>query len=110
MHVMYLFVECIYYLGWGQFIIILALANKGRVKSGFLRGVGCTQRYIEMPSTPFSLVCARNILTVLREILTQYITFNRGGYRGASTPVLCSIATVTTCIDPSVRLERSPYQ
>jgi hypothetical protein len=40
-------------------------------------------------------------LTILRETLTQYITFNRGG-RGES--VLCSLATVLSCIDPSVRI------
>jgi hypothetical protein len=43
-------------------------------------------------------------LTVLTETFTQYITFNRGGERGVSTLVVCSLATVLSCIDPSVRI------
>jgi hypothetical protein len=42
-----------------------------------------------LPTTPISLLfsvlsCARNILTVLRETLTQYITFNLRGRRESS--------------------------
>ncbi len=44
--------------------------------------MGLNQRYDQrLPTTPFS--CARNILTVHRETLTQYITVNIGG-RGES--------------------------
>jgi hypothetical protein len=44
-----------------------------------------------------------------RETLTQwYITFKRGGW-GFCSLVLCSLATVTSCIDASVRMvTRSP--
>ncbi len=42
----------------------------------------------------------QNIFTVHRETLTQYIT----GERGVCTLVLCSIATVTSCMDASVRI------
>ncbi len=39
-----------------------------------------------------------NIVTLLRETLTQYITFNRAG---VCTLVLCSLATVITSVaDP----------
>jgi hypothetical protein len=37
-------------------------------------------------------------LIVHRETLTQYITFKRGGERGVCTLVLCSLATVTSCV------------
>jgi hypothetical protein len=56
-----------------------------------------------LPKTPFSLVLARNILTVHRETLTQYVTFKRGS-RGVCTLVLCSLATDMSCIDPSGRI------
>jgi hypothetical protein len=48
-------------------------------------------------------------LTVHRETLTQYITFKRGG-RGESvcTLVFCSLATVTSSIDASVRIVTKP--
>ncbi len=52
-------------------------------------------------STPFSLVLRKNILTVHRETLTQNITFKR---RGTSTLVLSVLATVISCMDPSVRM------
>jgi hypothetical protein len=47
-------------------------------------------------------VCARNILTVLRETLTQYITFNGGGGEGGGSLYSCSryLATVLSCIRP----------
>jgi hypothetical protein len=60
------------------------------------------QRYIEI--THDHLLFRRNILTVLTETLTQYITFNIGGERGVSTIVFCSLATVLSCIGPSVRI------
>jgi hypothetical protein len=41
-------------------------------------------------------------LSVLRETLAQYITFYRGE-RGVCT-LLCSLATVLSCIDPSERI------
>ncbi len=53
----------------------------------------------------FSVV-QRNILNVLRETLSQYIIFNRGGggERGVCTLVIFSLATVMSCIGPSVRI------
>jgi hypothetical protein len=42
-------------------------------------------------------------LTVLRETLTQYITFIRGE-RGVCTLLLCSLTTLLSCIDPSERI------
>jgi len=45
-------------------------------------------------------VAQRNILTVHRETLTQYITLKGG----ICILVLCRHATVTSCIDPSVRI------
>jgi hypothetical protein len=56
--------------------------------------------YRDYPRPPSLEFCARNILTVLRETLKQYITFNRGGERGVCTLVLCSLATVLSCINP----------
>ncbi len=53
-------------------------------------------------------VALRNILTVHRETLTQYITFKRGGEREVCTLVLGSLATGTSCIDASVRLVSKP--
>jgi hypothetical protein len=35
--------------------------------------------YRDYPRSPSFYCCARNIFTVLRETLTQYITFNTGG-------------------------------
>ncbi len=52
-------------------------------------------------ATPFSLVLRKEYFTVRRETLTQYITFKRGG---VCTLVLCSLATVTSCTDLSVRI------
>ncbi len=43
-------------------------------------------------------------MTVLRETRTQYITINRGGRREFCTLVLRSLATLTSCIDPSERI------
>jgi hypothetical protein len=46
-----------------------------------------------LPTTPFSLLLhARNILTVHRETLTQYIAFKRVGRGGVCTLVQCSLA------------------
>jgi hypothetical protein len=71
------------------------------------------QIFRDYPRPPFLQYCARNILpvlrdshavhSVLRETLTQYITFKtkRGG-RGES--VLLYSATMLSCIDPSVRI------
>jgi hypothetical protein len=54
------------------------------------------------------MLCARNILTVLRETLTQYITgtFNRRGDRGVCTLVLVLVVSqpVLSCIDLSVKV------
>jgi hypothetical protein len=53
------------------------------------RKVGFHQRYTEITYDVLLLsVPQRNILTVLRETLTQYITFNRGGGRGVCTLVI----------------------
>ncbi len=49
-----------------------------------------------------------NPVNVLRETLTQYITFN-SGERGVFTLVLRCLTTVMSCIDPSVRIfKKSP--
>ncbi len=61
------------------------------------------------PQPPFLYCSSRNILTVLSETLTQYITFNRGWERGVCTLALCGLASVTSWIDPSVRtVTKSP--
>ncbi len=56
---------------------------------------------------PFLWGCTRNILTLRRETLTQYITVNRGG-SGESVLYSCILATVTSCIDTSVRIVTNP--
>jgi len=43
-------------------------------------------------------------MSTYRETLTQYITFKRGGDGSLFSPNLCSLATVTSCIDGSVRI------
>ncbi len=61
------------------------------------------QRSKEITHDPLLFsVAQRNILTVHRETLTQYITFKRGG-RGKSV-LFYSFATVTSCLDLSVRI------
>ncbi len=65
-----------------------------------------TQIYRDYPRPPSLWCCARNILTVHRETLTQYITFKRG-WRGQSVllyPVALQFAAVTSCINASVRI------
>ncbi len=46
-------------------------------------GLWKSEKYRDYTRPPSLQCCARNILTVLRETLTQYILFNRGG-RGES--------------------------
>ncbi len=57
----------------------------------------------DYPRPPSLKCCARNILTVHRETLTQYCTlhFIEGGEGGLYS---CSLATVLSCIDTSVRI------
>ncbi len=46
-------------------------------------------------------------MSTYRETLTQYITFKRGGEGSLMTLIsqnLCILATVTSCIDSSVRI------
>ncbi len=43
-------------------------------------------------------------MTVHRETLTQYITYKRAGEGSLYSQNLCSLATVTSCIDGSVRI------
>ncbi len=43
-------------------------------------------------------------MSTYRETLTQYITFKRGGEGSLFSQNLCSLATVTSCIDGSVRI------
>ncbi len=67
------------------------------------------QIYKEITNNPLLFSVAQRIfLSVLRETLTQYRTlhFNRGGERE-----VCTLATVTSCIDPSVRIvKKSPKE
>jgi hypothetical protein len=56
------------------------------------------------PRPPSLWCCAKNILTVLRETLTRSSLHLIEGEEGICTPVLYSLATVTSCIDPSVRI------
>ncbi len=57
--------------------------------------------YRDYPRPPSPQCCARNILTVHRETLTEYITFKRGG-EGSLYPG--TLATVTSYIDASLRI------
>ncbi len=60
---------------------------------------------MRLPTTPFSLVLRKDILTVHRVTLTQYGTLHlKEGERWVCTLVLCSLATVTSWIDPSVQI------
>jgi hypothetical protein len=59
--------------------------------------------YRDYPRHPSLSCCTMNILTVLRETLTQYITFNRGG-REESVLLYSSLAAMLSCIDPSLRI------
>ncbi len=62
-----------------------------------------TLEYLSQCPWPPSLwCCTRIILTVHRETLTQYITFKRGG-DGSLYSCNC-LATLTSCIDASVRI------
>ncbi len=64
------------------------------------------QRYIEITYDPHLFSLAHRIFwPVLRETLTQYIAFNRGG-RGESLLVYSVVLQpcMTSCIDPSVRI------
>ncbi len=62
------------------------------------------QRYTEFTQKPPSLYCcARNILTVHRETLTQYITFKRGGEGSLYISTLyscnCDVLHRRLCVD-----------
>ncbi len=63
--------------------------------------------YRNYPRPPSLQCCARNILTVHRETLSQYITFKRGG-REESVLLSCtlysSLTTVMSCVDLSMRI------
>jgi hypothetical protein len=62
-------------------------------------------RYIQsrqiLPTTPFSLVLRKEYFDCPQR---DTLTFKRGEARGVCTLVLCSLATVMSCIDPSVRI------
>jgi hypothetical protein len=54
---------------------------------------------------------ARNILTVLKETLTLYIAFNRGGRGESALLYYLVFATVLSCINPSVTIvTKSPKE
>ncbi len=56
----------------------------------------------EITHDPLLFSAAQGIYwTVLRETLTQYITFNRGEEKGLYSSTL---GTLMSCIDPSVRI------
>ncbi len=66
---------------WPRLSCILTLQSLDRISlSDLSSNFGYCQRYTEVTRDPPSLkCCGRNILTLHRETLTQYITFKRGG-------------------------------
>ncbi len=59
---------------------------------------------IEITHDSFLFSVAQGIFWLSTERLTQYITFLKRRERRVCTLVLCSLTTVTFCIDPPVRI------